>query len=671
MQSWRVEGLLLAVLTFGLVGGCDSGGGGGKPDADEELDGGDDGDTGPIDEPDDDAAMDGDIVEEDTGPCVPTKGCDELEAECGHPEDDCGNPLDCGDDCSDSNNPASEYYTCGGGGEDYKCGCKPKSCDDALVCGTFDDGCGGTLECGDECEGQYNTCGGGDTPYKCGCSPMLGACAGAQCGTAPDACGGTLQCGSHGGGCSDGRTCNGSKQCECKSDAQLCVGRCGSITIDGCSATCTPCPPTLCTGACGGDCTCPGTGALCANGACCTPEPQATTCGSATCGTQTNNCGQVVSCGSCSEGSQCAQGQCVNPNLSAMVGKYAVRSIGFAYADGQGSRSEGYALVNISLRGSDLVMREQACASVVFAKSGSSELPGGAIEPSVAIKFPAIETVLDLSGTRNVPGDKEWFRDTPRPAENALGWRRGRPSYCPAPTTENPRPNPSSSLPGYSETGGRGAKKAWLGGADCKCPEAEIAQTGREPCATSTTPASERAACMADWINLSVPFSPGVPSGDSAVTDCRVIDEDGDDRPGVTINADAGALARATLRTASVTANYLWGDIDTSGARRHTGVYLDLPGVRNSILACIEPPAGWGLAGRALCRASSGKLCPARRPNGERSSPVDFVPLESQQAPGGGEWDCQKLFTSRSSLFQGIPNFSNNYPPESLCAVPQ
>ncbi len=43
-------------------------------------------------------------------------------------------------------------------------------------------------------------------------------------------------------------------------------------------------------------CTCTVTGGT---ASCCTPEPVSTTCGTNTCGTVTNNCGQTISCGTC------------------------------------------------------------------------------------------------------------------------------------------------------------------------------------------------------------------------------------------------------------------------------------------------------------------------------------------------------------------------------------
>lgn len=680
MQTWRVAGLVLAVLSFGSIGGCGDGGGGGdEPDADETDASDEDSGSGGRKDGGTDGGMDGGDEEDADVICVP-KGCSDLGAECGEPDDGCGNSLDCGDDCVDPNDPATDYFTCGGGGEEYKCGCTPKTCDDALICGTLPDDCGGEIACGDECEGDHNTCGGGGKPNECGCAPELGACGDAQCGTADDGCGNTVQCGSHGGGCSEARACDGSKQCACKPEAELCAGRCGNVNIDGCPAACGACDRECNAGEACANCTCSGAG-VCSNNACCAPEPQATTCGSDVCGTKTNNCGQTVSCGSCTGQAQCTQGQCVDdPRTSALVGRYAMRSITFSYdpMGGQGSRSEGYALVDISLQGAQLVMRERACLSRVFGKLGNDpELsqPVAVIKAAVAENFPTIETTLDLTGTRDVPGVKEWFRDRPTLATSGLGWRPGRPSYCPAPTAEVPQPAPSASLPGYGDTGGRGAKKPWLGDADCRCPEAEIAQPGHEPCRSNTTPESQRAACMADWINLSIPYQTSREPGD--VTDCRVIDEDGDGQPGITIDGKATlgpfTLGTAKLYSAATLANYFYGDIDESGARLHKGVVMDLPQARNSVLACGEVT----LAGNTLCNTSTFRICPPFRDDegSIRGNPVDLVPLEQKQPPAGSSsWTCAAFESDavRASLFPPaqFPSYSNNYPPADKCAVP-
>jgi hypothetical protein len=114
-------------------------------------------------------------------PCVPTT-CAARGAYCGIVEDGCCGTLNCGD-C-----PAAQ--TCGYGGNANVCGgCVPTSCEAQNVkCGTIEDGCGNTLTCGPQpttCEAQ-----------------------GALCGSIDDGCGNTLQC----GGCDGGQVCGGGDQ---------------------------------------------------------------------------------------------------------------------------------------------------------------------------------------------------------------------------------------------------------------------------------------------------------------------------------------------------------------------------------------------------------------------------------------------------------------------------
>ena len=58
--------------------------------------------------------------------------------------------------------------------------CEPKTCDDlGAECGSLDDGCGGTLDCGG-CNGEL-TCGGGGTANVCGASCRAGCPEGYSC----------------------------------------------------------------------------------------------------------------------------------------------------------------------------------------------------------------------------------------------------------------------------------------------------------------------------------------------------------------------------------------------------------------------------------------------------------------------------------------------------------
>lgn len=56
------------------------------------------------------------------GGCLPKVTCQSVGAECGTILDDgCGTSVDCGNNCSTP-------LICGGGGQQFKCGCTPKTC---------------------------------------------------------------------------------------------------------------------------------------------------------------------------------------------------------------------------------------------------------------------------------------------------------------------------------------------------------------------------------------------------------------------------------------------------------------------------------------------------------------------------------------------------------------
>lgn len=82
--------------------------------------------------------------------------------------------------------------------------CQPATCAElAADCGTVDDGCGGTLDCGG-CQAP-ESCGGAGDENLCGCAPTTCAALGAECGPVPDGCGGAIDC----GGCEGEETCGG------------------------------------------------------------------------------------------------------------------------------------------------------------------------------------------------------------------------------------------------------------------------------------------------------------------------------------------------------------------------------------------------------------------------------------------------------------------------------
>lgn len=94
-----------------------------------------------------------------SGQCQPSVSCQSVGAECGTILDDgCGNEIECPNNCTGN-------LTCGGGGDQFKCGCTALTCLDlGANCGTADDGCGGVIECGTCGDDPYVSCGGDDAP---------------------------------------------------------------------------------------------------------------------------------------------------------------------------------------------------------------------------------------------------------------------------------------------------------------------------------------------------------------------------------------------------------------------------------------------------------------------------------------------------------------------------
>jgi hypothetical protein len=652
--------------------------GDGGSDADEED--AEDPDAMPIDPPeeDEDAGLDS------GGACVP-QGCREFGYNCGMADNGCGGePLDCGM-CK------GEFETCGGGGKKNVCGCTAATCESlssergAKVCGTISDGCGGTLECGDSCVAP-EACGGGAAANQCGCQPDLAACGAKECGTAQDGCGHAVQCGSNSGQCSANKECSSAQACVCKADqSAFCAGKCGTSlqTPDGCTVNCGPCD-RICDAGEGVSCAmcnCPAGGVCGSNRTCCVPETSAALCGAATCGTRTNRCGQSISCGSCATGTSCsAEGRCETPEAAALIGKYAVRAVGFGAVPGVVSRATGVSLVDI-YRDSmgKLMIREQACGSAAYTqRSGCAagtncESTVTEFGPAVSVHSIATEIELDLSKARTLNGAKDWVRPVQPLDQNVSGWRRGRPSYCPP--GGGP---PDESLPGYApanDTRAVGARKPWLPGDKiCKCPSEEFVAP-RQPCRYfDATETALRTECETDPPRLSLPYSSGGTAAASTVTDCRVVDDDLDGLPGTTavLSATVGATFTATLGSASTVANAMWGTIDTSGAKRHWGVMQDQVGLRTSNVMCM--------GSSLLCGTSSGDFCPGYRAqpyNKEnRLNTVDFVSLHDKTPPTGG-WanPGQPMLASCEAIYARINDpswfpaaiWSTRYPPSSLC----
>ncbi len=169
----------------------------------------------------DEDAGDAEVGEEaDTGECIP-ESCESLEVECGEHDDGCGGTLECGE-CEGANAGCMEGMCVDE--------CTPDTCEDLdAECGEQPDGCGGTLDCG-ECEAPNANCSEG----MCECEPDTCEDVDAECGEQPDGCGGTLECGECSGEndeCVDG-------VCECQPH-DSCFGldaECGEVD-DGCGGT--------------------------------------------------------------------------------------------------------------------------------------------------------------------------------------------------------------------------------------------------------------------------------------------------------------------------------------------------------------------------------------------------------------------------------------------------
>jgi hypothetical protein len=233
--------------------------------------------------------------------------CNEVGAECGTISDDVS-----------AGNYTDPTVTCPGctTGDERDCSptqqcCDLKSCatDYPGQCGTFSNGCGGTITC--NC--GSNVC----MPSGMCCEPKdcSDFVATEQCGQLDNGCGGTITCGCNPG--TSGQVCRSNI---CRSCTELGVA-CGSIGDDNpnlsetftCPNTCvnpqvcttnTCCTPAVCNGTqhgnlpngCGGTitCECPDGTIDLSNGTCCTPMDP---CAGAPPGTpRVDNCGQTIIC---------------------------------------------------------------------------------------------------------------------------------------------------------------------------------------------------------------------------------------------------------------------------------------------------------------------------------------------------------------------------------------
>jgi hypothetical protein len=190
--------------------------------------------------------------------CMP-QTCGELGWECslggGQDPDGCKGQLDCGG-CKEALSLCSSTHTCT---------CQPLTCSSSIYgnpqCGTYPDGCAGTITCGvgncPDVDGGTQSCVQG----KCvagSCTPKT--CAAGQCGPIENGCGGILNCPTN---CPGMETCGGGGQtgvCGCDSSnpcetlnlgCGTAVNGCG--TAFKCGGVPQPDPSTAHQIACGGD----------------------------------------------------------------------------------------------------------------------------------------------------------------------------------------------------------------------------------------------------------------------------------------------------------------------------------------------------------------------------------------------------------------------------------
>jgi hypothetical protein len=166
--------------------------------------------------------------------------------------------------------------------------CEMVSClGEGAECGSIDDGCGGTLACG-ECEGDL-VC-GAMGPNRCGdgpCMPTTCAAEGKDCGTISDGCARVLECGT----CTAPATCGADNVCGCTpATCESWSAVCGNPG-DGCGRT------LSC-----GECTDP---EVCNEKFACVCEPRSCEELDANCGSPGDGCGALLECGTCSATSVC------------------------------------------------------------------------------------------------------------------------------------------------------------------------------------------------------------------------------------------------------------------------------------------------------------------------------------------------------------------------------
>jgi hypothetical protein len=614
---------LALLLALGALGACGDGGGGKK----EPLDAGDDGGEAVVDEPD--ASGEGDSEP----PCVP-KGCDEQGFECGTAEDGCGNPLDC------TGVKECRYpEICG---PEHRCVCIPQTCEDlassggARACGSLPDGCGGDLDCGgcDGFDGDRWTCSTGIC--ECPAASKETACAAKTCGTATDGCGAAAyDCGS----CSSAaRECSDAGSCVCRERSSAfattaCAGKtCGSVTVDGCEFDCGgACPGGTCGAGAGcSACECAG-GLLCgATGTCCTPSTQTALCRGQPLGaTVTDGCtGQSYAC-TCPAGQTpvdrlyvegASESRCVDNSEAALLGGYVVRTHSFQDFITGLQRAETVSRVRIvRTRNGSLQVQDTGCVATTTSQDANTR--------SVAPAYFNIPT--NVASFTIAPSPTSAFARTADRAEPA-GFFPGMPTYC----TPGATPAVEPDFPAYSGTAlvdtptpSSGSVKKWLTANKglCTCPALGVACAG-EP----------NDACL----------PPDNTSQATNVTDCRVNDVDGDNRPGFT--AIALTVGTSTVATAASAGKTVWNSGRLNSQRFHVAEAPADPNFAQAFLSCSDQLLG------VACRQLDGdkKATPCR----SEFNLVQFAPLTVAQ---DAAFDCRQFYTPPLSTVAAAVRWSD------------
>ncbi len=243
--------------------------------------------------------------------CTP-ESCETLNKECGTWPDGCGGQVDCGQ--------CGLHQAC----EQGKCQAQPfcgdgtcQADEDCASCPADCGSCCGNGQCqaefGENCATCAVDCGckKGDVCYQSSCcTPRTCQDLSIECGQASDGCGGVLDCGSCGahevcvsGKCQAQPYC-GDGTCQADENCASCPADCGGCCGNGqCQAELGENCAT-----CAKDCGCKN-GDVCYQSACCTPR----TCQDLNieCGQASDGCGGILNC-SCGEHQACVSGKCVN-----------------------------------------------------------------------------------------------------------------------------------------------------------------------------------------------------------------------------------------------------------------------------------------------------------------------------------------------------------------------